>query len=276
MLTFGVLSPVVMVPAILAFFLEVLTYGYFIRRFLIICTRLREMNKETKYEENKGNVVLPQMYIKAKEVLSFDLDPETRRKDVVTCRYEGDYEIYLDSDKNIINLSELELIVEQECADKNFEILRPIVFLLTCSCFFLGCVAWDMSATKYGAWLDTIFFMCISFIVPSIGVLYLRYHRKYDILRFMNERTKLDLSNNPIHDEELNQNYITETNDNNNNNFLNQTNGEENFGKNDVLFQKSGQEIQIEMKEIRNNHSNDSNTNVISSNDENKQFIGLS
>jgi hypothetical protein len=92
----------------------------------------------------------------------------------------------------------------------------------------------------------------------------------------MNERTKLDLSNNPIHDEELNQNYITETNDNNNNNFLNQTNGEENFGKNDVLFQKSGQEIQIEMKEIRNNHSNDSNTNVISSNDENKQFIGLS
>ena len=128
-LTFGVLSPVVMVPAMLAFFLEVLTYGYFVRRFLIICTRLREMNKETKFEENKGNEVLPPIYIKAKKVLSFDLDPETRRKDVVTCRYEGEYEIYLDSDKNLIHLSELELIVEQECADKNFGILLSLIHI---------------------------------------------------------------------------------------------------------------------------------------------------
>jgi len=46
-----------------------------------------------------------------------------------------------------------------------------------------------MSSVDHGAWAWNIYFIPLSIIIPFLGVVYLYYHKKYDLLKILSERT---------------------------------------------------------------------------------------
>jgi hypothetical protein len=171
LLSFGILAPAVVVPVLLAFMSEIITFSYFLRRFLFMIVKYQDPS----VKEIKVPII---------EVLSID----TENND--DCDFAPqNYDWRPEKISNDINKKNYQDVLEEECADKNFSLIRPIVFITICTSFFLSCVALDMSSVDHGAWAWNIYFIPLSIIIPFLGVVYLYYHKKYDLLKILSERT---------------------------------------------------------------------------------------
>ena len=193
LLTFGILNPLIVAPVLVAFAVEVLTNFYLIRRFLIMLN---------KYQNNpeEDNII-----VKIVEVLSL-VKKETNAKVHRESNPEVSYE-KSDSQDSTCNFErkKYENVLEKESANNNIEIIRPVTSIIISSSIFLSFYALDMSSVYYGTWKKNIFFFPLSVIIPLIGLLYIHYYRKVDVLKALNERSfevEMNSMHNPIANED--------------------------------------------------------------------------
>ena len=172
-LTFGLLCPPIMVSVLLAFGVEILTFLYFLRRFLIMCVKCR--SEQFQRQDSRDDQSLVNVHVTLKEIITLD---------------NKAYDSSRISDE--IKQTEYEQILEEECANINLDILRAMSGLVFVCSFFMCCVTLDIGASEYNSWKSYLSILILNVMIPLLGNLIVRFYKKNDIMRLIANRDTIN------------------------------------------------------------------------------------
>ena len=170
-LTFGLLCPPIMVSVLLAFGVEILTFSYFLRRFLIMCVKCR--GEQFQKQDSRDDQSLVNINVSLQEIITITLD----NKAYDPSRISDD-----------IKQTEYEQILEEECANINIDILRAMSGLVFVCSFFMCCVTLDIGASEYNSWKSYLAILILNVMIPLLGNLIVLFYKKKDIMRLLANR----------------------------------------------------------------------------------------
>ena len=129
----------------------------------------------SNYEQNLTNV--PSSNGEAHET-DIKSTANNKSEEDVKLRPSGnsyDVELLSDTNSNPVSLTEVELALENECANFGVSFYRPFSTVAAFSSTFVSFCTLDMSAVGFDTWKDFIWMPILSMIMPFVAMYYISY-----------------------------------------------------------------------------------------------------